>query len=224
MEGLGSRAWKTARLPGVSLPKPGAPHTCRSSPCMVNGYEKQLWLSCRRGSCLGLMGEGGPSLACLDVGSLVQGLPGSPRSLGLQGGWLVGRAGAGRPPCPPWSARPSAVCWKLLSFHTVGPSVSQVSGGTGMLGWLGLPGGCLPFRLVFCRSSAPWIPGLLPVALHLPILRDARVCMDQCLPCIIQLFHCSGPEWVMPRLSRLVKGLGLSSPSLTPISALKGLL
>lgn len=92
MEGLGSRAWKTARLPGVSLPKPGAPHTCRSSPCMVNRYERQLWLCCRRGSCLGLMGEGGPSLACLDVGSLVQGLPGSPPFLGASRGLVDGQS------------------------------------------------------------------------------------------------------------------------------------
>lgn len=178
----------------------------------------------QKGKLLGSDGRGGAQPGLFGRGITCAGSAWVPPFLGALGGWLMGRAGAGRPPCPPWSARPSAVCWKLLSFHTVGPSVSQVSGGTGMLGWLGLPGGCLPFRLVFCRSSAPWIPGLLPVALHLPILRDAHAYMDQRLPCIIQLFHCSGPEWVVPRLSRLVKVLRLSSPSLTPVSALKGLL
>lgn len=78
----------------------------------------------------------------------------------------------------------------------------------------------MPFRLVFCWSSAPWIPGLLPVALHLLILTDIHACIDQCLHCVIQHFHCSGSEWVMPWLSCLVKVLRLSSLSLTPVSVL----
>lgn len=76
---------------------------------------------CREGNGVGLRGGGGrPAWPVWTRDHLCKARLG-PCSLGLRGGWLVGRAGAGRPPCPPWSARPSAVCWKLLSLHTVGP-------------------------------------------------------------------------------------------------------
>lgn len=42
----------------VSLPKPGMPHTCHSSPCEVSACEGRCWLDCREGG-LGLRG-GGP--------------------------------------------------------------------------------------------------------------------------------------------------------------------
>lgn len=156
MEGLGSGAWKIARLPGSLSLSQARPMLAVHHP---------VWVMRGRGAVLDLLQKGRlgskqrrPGLACLhhlcraDLG---------PHSLGLQGS-LVGRVGAGRPPCPPWSALPSAVCWKRLSLHTVGPSVkpSLWGGLGGMLGrlvaWLGLPSGW---------SSVPWIPGLPPVAL-----------------------------------------------------------
>lgn len=144
------------------------------------------------------------SLACLDPGSPVQGPPGSLFFGGSEGaGWW---AELERADLPAHHGQLAHLLFAGSSFLSTlsGPSVSQVSWGTGMLSWLvawlGLPGGRLPFRLVLCRSSAPWIPGLLPVALHLPTLTDIHACIDQRLHSVIQHFRCSGPEWLVPWL------------------------
>lgn len=107
MEGLGSRAWKSARLPGSLSPKPGVPQACHSSPCVGNGERGALDLLRKRGLGLSRGGQDWPAwtwphLCRADLG---------PHSLGVPRE-LVGRTRAGRPPCLPTMV--SLPIWCLL--------------------------------------------------------------------------------------------------------------
>lgn len=74
-----------------------------------------------------------------------------------------------------------------------------------LVGWLGLPGGCLPFSLVFCQSSASWIPGLLPVALLFPSSQTFVCVFISTFTVPSGISTAPELEWVMPWPSCLVK-------------------
>lgn len=75
MEGLGSRAWKTAWLlgsaPGLRLPlQAGAPHSCHSSPAWLMQPSGKFDFSAEKARRRGAQGRKGPAgaapgLACL---------------------------------------------------------------------------------------------------------------------------------------------------------------
>lgn len=137
---------------------------------------------CRPGE--GMLGEGAAGAshaACLGLGAGRLGRRWLCRAWGRSLEASRGLAGRGwnhRPPCPPWSATPSAPYWRRLSFHTAGPSVSPESPGElwtldWQVAWLGLP---LTIRF---HWACLWALGLLPAALGVLTLSHAstlRVC------------------------------------------------